>query len=194
MPAFGAIHDSFNLYAGNRQRFAKRCELSREARDNVSMRQKETLVKAAFAVAFVTACSSSSGIVSQAIEGGPGQEIVVSIAGVETGALSDREGSHEYEVQIEVSNDSNLPQTVTRITIKTEGNGAFQLQPSSQSFNEMIDPGKDYVFTVRARGRLVRAFGATEQHVVDVRCIVTLANGDSYFYTFEGPVRETTTP
>ena len=148
-------------------------------------------VKAVFAVAFVTACSSSSGIVSQAIEGGPGQEIVVGIAGVETGVLPDREGSREYEVQVEVSNDSNLPQTVTRITIRTEGSGAFQLQPSSQAFNEMIDPGKDHLFTVRATGRLVRAFRANESHVVDVRCIVTLANGDSYFYTFEGPVRDT---
>jgi len=46
--------------------------------------RKIVLVKVAvvFAVAFVTACSSSTGVVSQAIEGGPGQEIAVSIAGV----------------------------------------------------------------------------------------------------------------
>lgn len=149
------------------------------------------LVKVAFAVTFVTACSSSSGLVSQAIEGGPGQEIAVSIAGVETGNLPDREGSRQYEVQIEVSNDSNLPQTVTRITIRTDS-GAFQLQPSSQAFNEMIDPGKDHLFTVRATGGLVRAFHAEEPRVVNIRCVVALANGDSYFYTFEGPVRDTT--
>jgi hypothetical protein len=95
-------------------------------------------------------------------------------------------------VQIEVSNDSNLPQTVTRITIKSDGIGAFQLQPSSQPFNEMIDPVKDHLFTVRATGRLVRAFAREEPRVVDVRCIVALANGDSYFYTFEGPVHDTT--
>jgi hypothetical protein len=154
--------------------------------------RKIVLVKlaVAFAVAFVTACSSSTGVVSQAIEGGPGQEIAVSIAGVETDMLPGREGS-QYEVQVEVSNDSNLPQTVTRITIKTDGNGAFQLQPSSQSFNEMIDPAKDHLFTVRTIGRLTRSFARNEQRAVDVRIIVTLANGDSYLYTFEGPVRDT---
>jgi hypothetical protein len=157
--------------------------------------RKIVLVKVAvaFAVAFVTACSSSTGVVSQAIEGGPGQEIAVSIAGVETDVFADREGSRQYEVQIEVSNDSNLPQTVTRITIRTDGSGPFQLQPSSQAFNEMIDPGKDHLFTVRAMGRLTRAFAREESRVVDVRCIVALANGDSYFYTFEGPVRDSTT-
>jgi hypothetical protein len=158
--------------------------------------RKIVLVKVAvaFAVAFVTACSSSTGIVSQEIEGGPGQEITVSIAGVETGVFADREGSRQFEVQVEVSNDSNLPQTVTRITIKTDGGGAFQLQSSSQTFNEMIDPGKDHLFTVRATGRLTRPFAREEARVVDVRCIVALANGDSYFYTFEGPVHDTTIP
>jgi hypothetical protein len=153
--------------------------------------RKIALVKSlvALAVAFVTACSSS-GIVSQSIEGGPGQEIVVSIAGVDAGMLPDREGGHDYEIQVEVSNDSNLPQTVTEISIRTEGGGAFQLQPSAQRFNEMIDPGKDHLFTIRASGRLVRAFSPNEPRVVDLRCTVTLANGDSYFYTFEGPVRE----
>lgn len=148
-------------------------------------------VAVAFAVAFVTECSSSTGIASQAIEGGPGQEIAVSIAGVETDLFADREGSRQYEVQIEVSNDSHLPQTVTQITIKTDGNGPFQVQPSSQTFNEMIDPGKDHLFTVRAMGRLTRAFAREEPRVVDVRCIVALANGNSYFYTFEGPVHDT---
>src|SRR5690349_19596078 len=83
---------------------------------------------AVFAVAFVTACASS-GFDSRAIEGGPGQAIVVDIVGSDTGMVSDREGSRLYELQVEVSNDSDVPLTVTRITITTASNGAFQVQP-----------------------------------------------------------------
>ncbi len=158
------------------------------AGDNVHVRYTATL--AALAVAFVTACSSSSGLVSQAIEGGPGQPIVVDIAGVESPSLTDREGSRDFQVQVEVSNDSDGPLTVIRISIRPEGSGAFQVQPASQKFNEMIDPGKDHLFPVRVTGRLVRSWRNDESHAITLRCMIELSNGDSYFYSFEGPVRE----
>jgi hypothetical protein len=147
-------------------------------------------MSAVFAVAFVTACATSSGLDSQVIEGGPGQPIVVDIVGADSGMLTDREGSRLYELQVEVSNDSDVPLTVTRIVVMTDGSGAFQVQAASQNENEMIDPGKDHIFVLKVTGRLVRAFAPNEAHVVRLRCIVALSNGDSYFYTFEGPVRE----
>lgn len=146
-------------------------------------------MSAVFAVAFVTACASS-GFDSQAIEGGPGQPIVVDIVGADAGIVSDREGSRLYELRVEVSNDSDVPLTVTKIMITSEGSGAFQVQTAAQAENEMIDPGKDHTFVLRVNGRLVRAFAPNEARVVRLRCVVALSNGDSYFYTFEGPVRE----
>jgi hypothetical protein len=41
---------------------------------------------------------------------------------------------------------------------------------------------------VRLEGRLVRPFRDDEPRSVEFRVIVSLANGESYFYTFEGPV------
>ncbi len=188
MTTLRAVHDSSTCTLGIANSLHPRVNFCAKARDNVLVRHKTIL--AALAVAFVTACSSSSGLVSQSIEGGPGQPIVVDISGVDNPMLTDREGSRDYEIQVEVSNDSDVPLTVTRITVKTEGSGAFQVQPSSQKFNEMIDPGKDHVFPVRAMGRLVRHWRADEARTITLRCIVELSNGDSYFYTFEGPVRE----
>ncbi|HEY3052075.1 MAG TPA: hypothetical protein VGK04_01665 [Thermoanaerobaculia bacterium] len=127
---------------------------------------------------------------SQAVEGGPGQPISVAI-GATTGVSTDREGTREYVLQVEVSNNSDVPVTVTRISVMTAGNGAFQVQPASRTFNEMIDPGKDHQFDIGVPGRLVRAYRKGEAQVVDLRVIVDLSNGDSYFYTFEVPVRDT---
>ncbi|HEV8661306.1 MAG TPA: hypothetical protein VGS96_22095, partial [Thermoanaerobaculia bacterium] len=78
-----------------------------------------------------------------------------------------------------------------QITIRTAGSGAFQVLPTVQRFNEMIDPGKDHLFDVVVRGRFARAFQPAEPRTVILNCIVTLTNGDSYAYNFEGPVRET---
>jgi hypothetical protein len=39
-------------------------------------------------------------------------------------------------------------------------------------------------------GRLMRAFQRDERRVFEFDVIVELTNGDSYFYTFEGPVRD----
>ena len=136
MSTLRAIHDSQSCTLEITNGLQSDVNFCEKERDNIWMR-KITLAKSlvALAVAFVTACGSS-GIVSQAIEGGPGQEIVVEIAGVDAGMLMDREGSRDYEVQ------------------------------------------------------QVRAFQRDEAHVVDLRCTVALANGDSYFYTFEGPVKD----
>ncbi|MGZ8853534.1 MAG: hypothetical protein ACXW2X_09060 [Thermoanaerobaculia bacterium] len=135
-------------------------------------------------------CGSSSGLISQSVEGGPGQPISVSILGAESNQLADRDGARQYILQVEVSNNSDVPETVTRISISDSGASAFQIQPASQTFNEMIDPGKEHQFDIRVYGKLVRTFRLNEPKVVLLRTVVNLANGDSYFYTFEGPVRD----
>lgn len=126
-----------------------------------------------------------------AVEGGPGQDISVGIAGVEESMMPiDREGTRAYKVQIEVSNNSNHPVTVTAISVGPASgmSGPFAISRSSSTFNEMIDPGEDHVFDVRLEARLVRPFRQDESRSVEFRVMVSLANGESYFYTFEGPV------
>lgn len=150
-----------------------------------------TQFTAALGVAILIAsCGSSSGLISQSVEGGPGQPISVSIVGAESDQLGDREGTRQYVLQVEVSNNSDVPETVTRISISDSSDSAFQIQPASQTFNEMIDPGKEHQFDLRVYGKLARNFRANEPKVVLLRTVVNLANGDSYFYTFEGPVRD----
>jgi hypothetical protein len=149
------------------------------------------LIAALGVASLIAGCGSSSGLSSQVVEGGPGDPISVEVVGAESGQLADRDGTRQYVLQIEVSNNSDVPETVTRISITDMTHGAFQVQPSSQAFNEMIDPGKDHQFDMRLDGKLERNFRANEARVVRMRVVVTLANGDSYFYTFEGPVRDT---
>jgi len=136
-------------------------------------------------------CSSTPGLETNTYPGGPGQPISVGIAAVDNGVmLPDPDQSRQYTVQVEVSNISDLPLTVSQISIRTDGSGAFQVYPSVNRFNEMIDPGKDHLFDVKLRGRFARAFGPNEARTVILLCVVSLTNGDSYAYTFEGPVRE----
>jgi hypothetical protein len=161
------------------------CELFTGRSHNVVMRWLAILLLS-------TSCASSSGLVSQTIEGGPGQPITVDINAVDNSvAVEDRDGSRQYAVEIEVGNDSGALVTVTQITIRPDGTGAFQVSPASQKFNELIDPGKDHVFEMKVWGRRVREWRFEEAHTVILRVMVSLSNGDTYSYTFEGPVHDT---
>jgi hypothetical protein len=140
---------------------------------------------------WLTACSSTDPFEKNMIEGGPGQDINVYVADVDNSTwVPGPDGSRQYTIHFEVSNNSNVPLTVTRITVRSSEAGAFQITPTTQLFNEMLDPGAEHIFEVRARGRLVRGFRSNEARRTEFLCIVALANGDSYMYTFEGPVRD----
>lgn len=141
----------------------------------------------------LTACSSTNDLETRIVEGGPGQPITVGIAFVDnSNAIVDREGSRQYVVQVEVGNSIDTLLTVTQISIRTDGSGAFQVYPTVRKFNELIDPGKDHLFDVPVSGRLVRPwnFDLHEPHAVVLRVMVSLSNGDTYAYAFEGPVRD----
>ena len=154
-------------------------------------RRDNVMVRFVLVTFLLTGCASSSGLVSQTIEGGPGQPISVDIAAVDNAVtIEDPDHSRQYTVQVEVSNISDVPLTVGQIAIRTGGSGAFQVSPTVQRFNEMIDPGKDHLFDMIVRGRFARALSPGEPRTVILNCIVTLTNGDSYAYNFEGPVRE----
>lgn len=155
------------------------------------MRFRRVAFAAILLSALLSGCASSGGFDSHVIEGGPGQPIEVSISGVDNSVITpDADGSRQYTVQVEVGNSANYPVTVTQISIRTSGSGAFQVYPTSRKFNEMIDPLKDHLFELVLRGRRVRSFAPYEARTVTLSVVVTLANGDSYAYEFEGPVRD----
>jgi hypothetical protein len=143
------------------------------------------------AVLLLFGCSSNMGIVSDAIEGGPGQDISVAVAGLESSDLGRGfRGRRDYVMQVEVSNNSDHAVTVTRIIIRPTSMGqAFRIDDANATFNEMIDPGEDHIFDVRLQGTLERDFRPEERRTVSFRVTVSLSNGERYFYTFEGPVR-----
>jgi hypothetical protein len=135
-------------------------------------------------------CASDPALGRDMIEGGPGQPISVAIGGVASEMMPTPEGAIQQTVQIEVSNNSDGPITVTSIKLYRDpsSTGAFQLEPTSRSFNELIDPNKDHLFDVPTRGRLVRPWRNDESRTVTFRVAVVLASGETYLYTFEGPV------
>ena len=142
----------------------------------------------------LSGCASSSMPIN-AIEGGPGQDITVGIAGIEEdNMILDRQGSRGYVVRFEVTNLSDHPVTVTRIGVlpATQMSQALQLGGTTVNVNEMIDPGEDHIFDIRMEGRFVRPFNRDESRTVEFRLLVGLSNEQSYFYTFEAPVREDT--
>jgi hypothetical protein len=144
-----------------------------------------------FLLIAIGGCASTS-LPVDAIEGGPGQDISVFLAGVdETDMPIDMSGTHGYNVQVEVSNNSNRPVTVTRIVVTPPSlPQAFQIGNYSRGFNEMIDPGQDVTFDLLLQGRVVRDLQSHESRRFEFRLIVTLATGESYFYSFEAPFRD----
>src|ERR1043166_7071917 len=137
------------------------------------------------------ACSSSGLIDSQAIEGGPGQDIGVALGGSFNSTYAgpyDPSIEDAFPIDVEVSNNSDHDITVTRIAASPGESRAFSISPTSQKFDETIPEGKDHLFTLTLRGRQVRPLAPNETGEIVIRVVVTLSNGDSYFYSFAVPV------
>lgn len=147
-------------------------------------------MKRTLAILLLTACSSSGLIDKQAIEGGPGQDIGVALGGFNGAATGSLDSAIEdaFTIDVEVSNNSDHDVTVTRIAINPTGSGAYSISPTSQKFDETIAEGEDHLFTLNLRGKQLRPLAPNESSDVTVRVVVTLSNGDSYFYSFAVPV------
>lgn len=140
-------------------------------------------------VLLLTACSSSGLIDKQAIEGGPGQDIGVALGGFSgVSGIYDSSIEDTFTIDVEVSNNSDRDITVTRIAVSPFGGSAYSISPTSRGFDETIAEGEDHLFTLSLRGKQLRALAPNESGDVTVRVVVTLSNGDSYFYSFAVPV------
>jgi hypothetical protein len=142
----------------------------------------------------VAGCASSTAPDKRSIEGGPGQLIEVSLVNFvqEVGASAPTNNSIPSNVpvtlQIEVANNSDLPETVTTISIAPVGDTPIAIDARGLTFNEMIDPGKDHTFDIRTDVLRKASKTRTHQRELAVRVHVTLANGDTYHYTFGIPI------
>ncbi|HVR39729.1 MAG TPA: hypothetical protein VMU84_11585, partial [Thermoanaerobaculia bacterium] len=134
--------------------------------------------------------SSSPLIDKQTIEGGPGQDIGVAVGDLRGTAAPFQESAIDDALQlsVEVSNNSDADIVVKRIAISPIGSEAYRIDPASQGFNETIAEGEDHLFTLNIRGRQARPLRPDESSDVTLRVVVTLGNGDSYFYSFGVPV------
>jgi len=143
------------------------------------------------ALLILAGCASGVQTDSRMLEGGPGAAITVEVADVENPSMPvDEQGTRDYVIHIEVSNNSDIVQTVRQITVdQLPGDYALQLDRASRALDEMIDSGKDHEFAVRVQGRPPRSVRAQNTNRIGFRVTVTLSNGDSYYYAFEGPVR-----
>ncbi|MBV9495705.1 MAG: hypothetical protein JOZ54_15775 [Acidobacteria bacterium] len=64
----------------------------------------------------------------------------------------------------------------------------FRIDPVFRTVKELIEPAKEKTFEMPARGRQARELRNEEQNVLEVKVIVELQSGDSYYYEFSVPI------
>jgi len=147
-----------------------------------------------FLFAALLGCSSSdAGMIHDTIEGGPGQPIEVQIS-TKPGAarpVFDSFGQPSTTLfLVEVSNNSDADVVVDQVSIvqPDSPNAAYQMNPVTRRYKELIAPAKDHTFELPADGRQVRVLERSEPSRIVVRVIVRLQSGEGYVYDFEVPM------
>jgi len=147
-----------------------------------------------FLFAALLGCSSSgAGMIQDTIEGGPGQPIEVQIS-TKPGAsrpVFDSFGQPSSNLfLVEVSNNSDADVVVDQISIiqPDSPNAAYQMNPVTRRFKELIEPAKDHTFELPTDGRQVRILERNEPSRIVVRVMVGLQSGERYVYDFEVPL------
>ena len=56
-------------------------------------------------------------------------------------------GALSVQYQVHIGNPSNVPITIKRIDVNSIGNGAYTLRPSSNPFNQTLQPGHAVALT-----------------------------------------------
>lgn len=143
----------------------------------------------------LAACASKdAGVIHQAIPGGPGDPIEVRLGHPSSGRPTSRmdmqlPGGQELPLIIEVSNNSDVDVVVEQVSVVQSSTEAwFRVDPLFRKVKELIEPGQEKTFDLPARGRQARLPREGERNVVEVRVVVELQSGDSYYYEFEVPI------
>ncbi|HEV7922056.1 MAG TPA: hypothetical protein VGR02_14815 [Thermoanaerobaculia bacterium] len=143
----------------------------------------------------LAACASQdAGVLHQAIPGGPGDPIEVRMGNPNGGRSGSvfgiqQPGGQELPLVIEISNNSDGDVVIEQVSVAQNATDSpFQLDPLFRRVKELIEPGKEKIFDLPARGRQLRLPREGERNVVEVRVVVELQSGDSYYYEFEVPI------
>jgi hypothetical protein len=145
-------------------------------------------------VSLLLGCSSSSdaGVMHETIEGGPGQPISVQVSTKPTSAVPFEQFGQPRTTlfTVEVSNNSEADVVVEQIAITQSDSGteAYQMDPVTRRFKELIGPGKDHSFELQGGGRQVRMLERGEPSRIVVRVAVLLQSGEQYVYDVEVPI------
>jgi hypothetical protein len=149
---------------------------------------------APIAVLLLIGCASQdAGVLHQSIPGGPGDPIEVRMGNSGSGGINalgiQQPGGQELPFVIEISNNSDADVVVEQISVVQMSNDSpFRLEPVFRKVRELIEPGKEKTFDLPARGSQGRMPREGERNVVEVKVVVELQSGDSYYYLFEVPI------
>jgi hypothetical protein len=146
-------------------------------------------------VLLLAACASNdAGVIHQAVPGGPGDPIEVRLGNPGGGRGSSlygmqQPGGQDLPLIIEVSNNSDVDVVVEQVSVVQSSMDAwFRIDPLFRKVKELIEPGQEKTFDLPARGHQARLPREGERNVVEVRVVVELQSGDSYYYEFEVPI------
>lgn len=137
--------------------------------------------------------SQNAGVLHSAVPGGPGDPIEVRLGAPSTRAqtpygVADPQGQ-EVPLAIEISNNSNADVVIEQISVVQETqNPWFRIDSIFRKVKELIEPAQEKTFELPARGRLARELRDGERNVLELKVIVELQSGDSYYYEFSVPV------
>ena len=139
--------------------------------------------------------SKDAGIIHQAVPGGPGDPIEVRLGAPNSGRRSagvfgmQQPGGRELPLIIEISNNSGIDVVIEQVSVtQNTTDAAFRIEPLFRKVKELIEPGKEKTFELPVLGHQVRMPREGERNVVELRVVVELQSGDSYYYEFEVPV------
>lgn len=140
---------------------------------------------ALLAIAFLTACASSTDVIdSRLFNCDAGQDIEV-----QAGIGGDRTTLHmdgtedQFEILVEVANNSHEDVTVKSVKVDqhTPDVAAYRIDNSWRNFDQLVEEGKDHVFRLPTRGRVQRqSMRDVTGQGIELDVTVALTNGDSY--------------
>jgi hypothetical protein len=139
--------------------------------------------------------SKDAGIIHQAVPGGPGDPIEVRLGSPNSGRSGgnvfgiQQPGGQELPLLIEISNNSDIDVVIEQVSVvQITTDAPFRVDPTFRKVKELIEPAKEKTFDLSAHGRQVRLPREGERNVVELRVVVELQSGDSYYYEFAVPV------
>ena len=141
---------------------------------------------APFALVLLAACASSTDVIDNQVmncDSGQDIEVRVGIGGDRTALHSMGGAEDQFEILVEVANNSHEDLTVKSVKVDqhTPDVADYRIDNSWRKFDQLIEEGKDHTFHLPTRGRVQRqAMRDLTGQGIELDVTVALTNGDSY--------------